>query len=187
MLMKKTGCRMIKVGVETGSEEILKRVRKRITLEQVRNVFRWCNEIRLDTHAHLMFGMPGETKKTLEQTLRFIREIRPITIDVGICTPYPGTELFDILVKEHNELLDIGRELDLSNLHIKAKYNEIFTEVDNATIEEYISKAYRQFYLNTFYILKWLTRIRSLSDFMNLARSGLNVISFAIDKDKENS
>lgn len=185
ILMKKAGCRLIKVGVETGSEEILRRVKKNITLEQVRSVFKWCNEIKIDTHAHFMFGMPGETISTLNQTLKFIKEIKPTTIDIGICTPYPGTELFEEVVRGNKECLNMDQFPNLSNLHIKARYNASFTNVDNSIIEEYMSKAYRKFYINFYYFLKCLWRIRSLSELLNLSKAGINVISFALNKEKE--
>lgn len=98
--MKKAGCHLIKTGVESGSQEILDNVKKGITIKQTKQFFKWTHEIGIDTHAHVMLGMPGETKETIEKTIDFVMEIAPTTATFGICTPYPGSPLFNEVLKK---------------------------------------------------------------------------------------
>jgi len=180
-LMKKAGCRVIKVGVESGAQKILDASCKNILVSDIEKVFLWCRKLNIATHAHFMFGMPGETKKSIAQTIDFIRKIKPVTIDIGICSPYPGTDLFNILRARCPEIGD-GSSIDLSNLHTKAKYTQFYTDISPEYIEESIGRTYRDFYLRFSYILKQALNVRSFSEFINLARSGLNVTKFALKK-----
>ncbi|MEW5728871.1 MAG: radical SAM protein, partial [Pseudomonadota bacterium] len=77
--MKAAGCHLIKFGTESGNQEVLDAVKKGITLEQTRRAFKDCNEVGIATHAHFMVGMPGETYRTMEDTLELALEIEPTT------------------------------------------------------------------------------------------------------------
>jgi radical SAM superfamily enzyme YgiQ (UPF0313 family) len=177
--MKKAGCHLIKVGMESGAQEILDRSKKNIRVSQTRELFGWAHAVGLDTHAHLMFGMPGETEETLEQTIAFIGEIEPTTMDIGICSPYPGSELFNELLREHPALGDENR-LSLKDLHTAGTYNEWYTSVSKGALERYIRKAYREYYLRPGYLLGWLGRIQRPSDIARILRGGVNVIRFSL-------
>lgn len=182
-LMKRAGCRVIKVGVETGSQEILDRTKKMIDLGQIENMFRWMRELGIDSHAHLMFGMPGETKKTLKETQDFVTKIKPTTIDVGICTPYPGSAIFDELVKKYPHLKDWLKDMDLKNLHIMATYNELFTNVSKEDIEKSIRAIYRRFYLRPRYLMSWLNKVNTFGELKEKLKAGMSVIGFGFGRD----
>jgi len=183
-LMADAGCRLIKVGVESGSQEILDRSRKGIRTVDTERLFLWAKEIGIDTHAHLMFGMPGETVKTMEETLRFIEKIKPTTIDAGICTPYPGSELFDELRKEKPDIGD-GTWLNWENLHQVAHFNHLFTDVTGDDIKKMILKIYRKFYLSPPYMLKKLLDIRSGGELKRLISVGSRVVRYSIFGENE--
>ena len=178
-IMKGAGCDLIKVGMESGVQEILDRSKKNIRVDQTRQLFKWANDIGLDTHAHLMFGMPGETEGTLRETIAFIREIEPTTIDIGICSPYPGSQLFNELLKEYPELGNENR-MSLKDLHTAGLYNEWYTSVPKGVLEKYITKAYREYYLRPAYLFGWLRRIKSWADCVRILKGGINVISFSL-------
>lgn len=177
--MKEAGCHLIKVGMESGAQEVLDRSKKHIRVEQTRELFAWAHAAGLDTHAHLMFGMPGETGETLDRTIAFIKEIDPTTIDIGICSPYPGSELFRELLREHPELGDENR-LSLKDLHTAGTYNEWYTSVSRAGLERYIRRAYREYYLRPGYLLRWLGRMKGPEDIARIIRGGANVIRFSL-------
>lgn len=178
-VMRDAGCHLIKIGMESGAQEILDRSKKNIRVEQTRELFGWAHAAGLDTHAHLMFGMPGESEETIERTISFIREIEPTTIDIGICSPYPGSELFKELLREHPELGDENR-LSLKNLHTSGTYNEWYTSVPRDRLEGYIQKAYRAYYLRPGYLLGWLGRMKRPGDIVRILRGGVNVIRFSL-------
>lgn len=175
--MKKAGCRMIKVGVESGVQEILDKSKKNIRISDIERIFKSCGEVGLDTHAHLMFGMPGETEKTIIKTANFIERIKPTTMDVGICIPYPGTELFN-MCKETMPEIKAEALIEISNLSLKTNYNHSYTKVPVEYIEKSIYRIYREFYFRPEYVLKRLFKVKSPIELFNLVRSGLNVLKF---------
>jgi len=176
-LMKKAGCHLIRFGVESGAQQILDAIQKDITIEQTEQAFKWVHEVRLDTHAHLMLGMPGETLKTINRSIAFVKKIDPTIITVGLCTPYPGTKLFDSVYKEHPEIND-GSICDLRNLHTKSFYNEVFCDLSADELSGNIRRFYREFYLRLPYLLKWGRRIASPEEFRRVVLAGANVFDF---------
>jgi len=94
-IMKGSGLRCLMVGIESGSDKILKNIKKGITTSQARRFMRICRDLEISTHATFVLGLPGETKDTIKQTISFVKELDPETIQVSIASPYPGTELYE--------------------------------------------------------------------------------------------
>jgi radical SAM superfamily enzyme YgiQ (UPF0313 family) len=92
-LMRKAGCWQISFGIESGSQEILSLINKRIRLDQVRLAVRLSREAGIRTKGFFILGHPGETPETLRMTIDFALEL-PLD-DISVChmTPFPGTEL----------------------------------------------------------------------------------------------
>lgn len=176
-MMKRAGCHMIRLGVESGVQQLLDNVKKGIKTEQTEQVFKWAHEAGIDTHAHMMIGLPGETEKTIEQTIKFLLKIDPTIVTFGILTPFPGTQLFLEFAKHHPEIGD-GTAMDLSKLHTHAFYNEYFTELSASQLQKYIRKVYRKFYLRPSYILKWIKKIKSIDEFKRIVLAGTQVFGF---------
>lgn len=96
-IMKKAGCFLMAFGVESGSEIILKNIRKRITLKQIIKVFDIGKTMGVLTYAFIMVGNDGENKQTINQTIALVKRIKPYSGHVGIITPYPGTHIYNSL------------------------------------------------------------------------------------------
>jgi len=94
-LMKKAGCFLMAFGVESGSNTILKNIRKGITTEQIIKAFDTGKKVGILTYAFLMVGNEGETDETIAQTVNLIKRIKPFSGHIGITTPYPGTYLYE--------------------------------------------------------------------------------------------
>ncbi|RMG87447.1 MAG: radical SAM protein, partial [Candidatus Dadabacteria bacterium] len=90
-LMRRAGCRMVRIGVESGSQRTLDRAAKGITLDDVRRTFRACRDAGLRTHAHFILGLPGETDSDIRKTVRFALELRPTYATFGWFYPFPGS------------------------------------------------------------------------------------------------
>ncbi len=96
--MRETGCIQIDLGVESGSNRILREViDKRITVEQTKIAFRICHKHNMRTLANLMIGLPTETKEEMLQTLRLGKEIDADSYVLSIATPMPNTKLWDMV------------------------------------------------------------------------------------------
>lgn len=92
--MKKAGCNSIKVGVESGSERILKRMNKGITHDQIRNAAKLFRKIGIHWTGYFMMGVPSETVDEIYQTLDFMYEIEPDFASISVYEPFPGTPMF---------------------------------------------------------------------------------------------
>jgi radical SAM superfamily enzyme YgiQ (UPF0313 family) len=91
--IKRAGCICVDFGIESGSDEILRRLRKRASVEQARAALRYCREAGMPTRAFYMIGTPWETPATIAQTIALAKELRATMSFFFLATPYPGTEL----------------------------------------------------------------------------------------------
>lgn len=93
-LMRKAGCWQISFGVESGSEDILALIGKKVTLQQIRNAVTCCRKAGIKSKGFFIIGHPGETKETLQATIDLALELPLDDISATLLTPFPGTELY---------------------------------------------------------------------------------------------
>ena len=97
--MKEAGCRLLIVGYESGDQQILKNIKKGATVERARQFTKDCHKLGLVVHGDFILGLPGETHETIENTIKFAKELDVETIQVSVAHAYPGTELYDYAMK----------------------------------------------------------------------------------------
>jgi len=100
--MKEAGCRLLIVGYESGDQQILKNIKKGATVERARQFTKDCHKLGLVVHGDFILGLPGETHETINNTIAFAKELDVETIQVSVAHAYPGTELYDQVVKNGN-------------------------------------------------------------------------------------
>ncbi len=98
--MKKSGCFCIAYGVESGSEEILEKMGKGITVDQIKNAIALTKKVGIKAYALLMKGNLSETTETIEESIRLMNEVEPdIHSTVGYVMVCPGTVYYEIMKK----------------------------------------------------------------------------------------
>jgi radical SAM superfamily enzyme YgiQ (UPF0313 family) len=127
-LMGQAGCWMISWGIESGSEDVLRRARKGIALEQVEQALRWARQAGIRNWGYFIIGLPGETEETIQETIRFAKQL-PLDLALfHIAAPYPGSPLFFEVVEKGWfrpgtcwEQVDMDRSTVLDYPHLRAE------------------------------------------------------------------
>jgi hopanoid biosynthesis associated radical SAM protein HpnJ len=100
-VLKENGLRLLLVGYESGNQQILNNIKKGIRLDIARQFTRDAKALGIKIHGTFILGLPGETRDTIENTIRFACDIDPDTVQVSIAAPYRGTAL-------HRQALENG-------------------------------------------------------------------------------
>jgi hopanoid biosynthesis associated radical SAM protein HpnJ len=93
-VMKDNGLRLLLVGYESGDDQILHNIKKGLRTDIARRFSSDCRKLGILVHGTFILGLPGETKETIDKTIKFAKEINPHTIQVSLAAPYPGTTLY---------------------------------------------------------------------------------------------
>jgi hopanoid biosynthesis associated radical SAM protein HpnJ len=93
-VLAENGLRLVVVGYESGSQQILNNVKKGLRVDRARRFAADCRDLGITVHGTFLLGLPGETQDTIRETINFAREVNPHTIQVSVAAPYPGTELY---------------------------------------------------------------------------------------------
>lgn len=92
--LKTIGLTRLSIGVESGNQHILDAIRKGTSLEKIREAYEIASKYGIETKMSIIFGLPFETKKTIRETIRFMKSLRCYQAYVNVATPFPGTEFY---------------------------------------------------------------------------------------------
>ena len=154
-LMKEAGCKRVAFGVETGDEDILDSIDKRVTHDQIREAFRNAKKVGLETVGFFIIGLPGDTEETMEKTIRFACDLDPLVANFSMMTPYPGTKVWEQVHRNGGRML-VKDWQDYVFFEGKARYE--MGETTAAAQEKKWQEAYRRFYLRPHRIAMTLMR-----------------------------
>ena len=147
-LMKDSGCIAVWLGVEAGSQMVLDAMGKGYKLETIKKTFKTAEEVGLMTVASVVLGFPEETPETLRETTKFIEELNPDDVGYYMATPYPGTPMRELVIK--------NGWLKIADFNRYDTATPIFETplISSKQLKEMREKALQSFYIRPSYIYK---------------------------------
>jgi radical SAM superfamily enzyme YgiQ (UPF0313 family) len=173
-LMKKSGCRLLIVGFESGNDSMLALMKKGITVDQSISFAQEIKQNNILLHGDFVIGLPGETLSTIKKTEELINIIRPEILQVSIATPFPGTEFYQMCI-DNNALTetDYSNYLD-KNGHQKAIIN--YPDLSTDCIKNSVDHILKTYYLSIRYVplaLRQVFRKNGIYEFIRLLKSAI--------------
>lgn len=172
--MKQAGCYAIAYGIESASQEILKILNKDITLEQVEEAVGITKEVGLQTIGYFMIGSPGESPETIRKTIQFAKRLKLDFTQFAITTPFPGTELYSMYLKNGNKHTSWE---DFTYARTGGRVTPMFenSQLSRSDLQRWIRQGYKEFYLRPSYVWQRIRQITSLGD-LRVNLKGLSML-----------
>jgi radical SAM superfamily enzyme YgiQ (UPF0313 family) len=173
-LIKSSGCWQIAFGIESGDQQILDNIKKRTTIQKIKDVVRKTNAAGIHSRGYFMIGCPGETPETIQKTTRFIKECGVKDFHVTYCTPMPGAELYSTAA-QHGSFEQSWKKLGF--------WEPVF--IPNGMTKEQLidshQRMYRKFYLRPSVICRYLFRsITNPNRLYFLLQAGWSVAGYTL-------
>ncbi|NYB51600.1 MAG: cobalamin B12-binding domain-containing protein [Methanobacteriaceae archaeon] len=146
--LRESGCITLFLGVESADQQQLDRVNKQLTIEKIRNAFSLARKNHIRTIASVVLGMPGDTKDSIERTIKFARDLNPSYAVFSLATPYPGTRFYQQAVQ--------GNLIKVKDWSKYTLLSPVLETVDCSMdeLKKMQKTAFRRFYLRPAYLLK---------------------------------
>lgn len=175
-MMGKAGCHMISWGIESGSEEVLKRARKGANPAKAAQSLRWAKNAGIKNFGYFIIGLPGETEETIQQTIAFSKTL-PLNVAIfHIAAPYPGTPFFYDVVE--NGWFRPGtnwEEVDMDGSTV-LDYPDVGLTAER--LEYWQKRATREWALRPAPILTIIRGLNTWAGFKSAVDAGLQTLSF---------
>ncbi len=137
-LMKDAGLWMISFGLESGNNEVLEQTGKKITVEQSKGAVPIAHELGIKTSGHFVLGLPGETERSMNDTLRLALDLPLDIAQFYTAAPFPGTRLYDLALKRGWLQADSPLAQDHAAMNLP--------ELPGQRVDAFRRYAYRKFY-----------------------------------------
>lgn len=167
--MQETGCQIISYGVESGVQKILNNIGKNITLSKIQKAFYWTHQAGIESAAHIIFGLPGETEKTIQETLKFVKVINPDYVQFYSAIPFPGTRFYEEADKKGWITTKNWSDFELGKNIIST------SKLPVERLAYWRRRAYLQFYLRPAYVWQKLKKfVKKPSDFWYFSKQAIS-------------
>lgn len=162
--MKKAGCYLVGLGIESSSQEILDLAKKKQTIAEIERAVAICKKFKLQTMGHFIFGLPGETRETAEQTLKFMKRLGIDYMQCYCAVPYPGTELGEMAKAKGWVCAEKWSQYDFGG-------NSIMNtdQLTHAEVDDFRRRAFLGFYFRPWYVLKKILTDLSIRQLFKLS------------------
>jgi radical SAM superfamily enzyme YgiQ (UPF0313 family) len=174
---RRAGCVMVLFGIESGNDEILKKIKKKTTIEEIRRGVRVAKAAGLEVLNCVMLGFFWDTPETLRQSIDLAFELDAEFTQFSIPTPLPGTEYYELLAQEG--LLTFGRWEELDSFH---QTSLKLPNLSAAEINAAIRRAYRHYYTRPGYVVRMAGRALKSRDHL---RQSLRLFGAYVTRFKE--
>lgn len=168
--MKQAGCWMIGLGVESGSAEVLVKIKKGITLDEARNAAKLIRKHGIRTYNFFIIGFPWDNEKTIRETVDFAIELDSDFVEFHTAYPFPGTEL-----AEEADRLGLYEDAQVHGSDVMTSPMRTLY-LSTARLHELRGRALRRYYLRPSYIMRTLGKIDSPKVFGNYVRKGMQLL-----------
>ena len=164
--MKRGGCKMTRLGVESGSQEVLDKIKKGLTLEQIEEGIRLVKKHGIQALGGFMFGFPFDSRESVEQTIRFAKKLSPDQVQFSICMCYPGTLLYEDAKRNGLLLAKNFKEFDMT-------YGPVVKTLDmeREELSNILARAYREFYFRPRFMFQTLGHLKDKDEIKRVWRS----------------
>jgi radical SAM superfamily enzyme YgiQ (UPF0313 family) len=174
-ILKKSGCRLIQFGIESGTDRIQKLLRKNLNLDKVKRIIKLTREAGILTYGNFMLGSPTETYDEIMKTIEFAIELKLDFAIFAITKLLPKTDLYKNALKTGLLKTPIWEEY-MANPEIKIDSAYSSDQFSKEQLEKICIDAFRKFYLRPKYIVEnYFGRIFSLKLFLTHLKSGLKI------------
>jgi len=171
--MKDAGCGRIYFGIESGSQETLDRLNKGITVQQMRDTIALCKSMGIRALGFFLVGVPGETKKTFKQTVKFAKSLNLDYVQFSKLTAKPLTPMWRQLVEETGR--DYWKDYILGKV-AEQPLPRPWTDLSNDEIDAMAKKAYVSYHCRLRFLLTHTLQVRSFDEFRRKALALLEMI-----------
>nr|WP_295159913.1 radical SAM protein [uncultured Methanobrevibacter sp.] len=169
--MKDAGCITIFIGVESADQQMLEKMNKNITISKTENAFRLARKVGIRTIASCVIGMPEDTRKSIANTIAFVKNLNPNYALYSLATPYPGTRFYNETFKKNLIQIKDWSKFTLLDPVLKT------VDVSSKELRSIQKKAFLKFYLRPGYLAKQVSQ-----DGLILLRTVLGVARQIVSK-----
>ncbi len=166
--MKRAGVFKFGFGIESGDEAMLKRIKKGLDLDRAIEIVQMARSLGMVTHGYFIIGFPGDSAETMKRTIDFAKRLDPHYASFSICTPLPGTEMYNDIAHHGVFLEDVSEGIDEGLFALKVFFQ--YGDSKPEQVAQYCERAWKEFYSRPKKIIDVLTTIRSRGEFFWLAR-----------------
>lgn len=170
--MKASGCKLIRYGIESGSSEVLKKIKKGITIGQVERAITLTKKNGIQTLGGFMFGFPWDSKESIEATIELAKRISPDMVQFSIPMAYPGTQLYEEAKERGFILAEEWKEWDMTHGPVVETL-----DMNREELTPILARVYKEFYFRPRYIFQTLWNTTNYNEMRRVLRSLKSLLS----------
>lgn len=172
-LFAKAGCIRINYGIESANPEILRMLKRDMTLSRMTDAVRWAKREKINVFGFFMIGFPGESKQSILKTISLATQLSLDYVQFAKLVPLPDTELYSMVKEKTGD--DFWRDYVLGRVGLES-FVQFALKLSAEDLDDCLKIAYRRFYFRPQYILRRLLSVKSFKELRGLVNSALALV-----------